>query len=91
MLKKLFGLRKPKWEVVRGRTPRWVQKQLNSIYRSEPAGDPGEVVVYQVRGKRFRYKIEIPVTTLYGQGHRLWGDATVYRKPRMRHWKKMNS
>ena len=91
MLKKLLGLRKPKWQTVQsGNVPKWVQKQIDRIYRSGTAGDPGEIVVYQLRGRRFRYKLEFPVG-VGENGYRAYGNVRVYSKPRMWYWKKLHS
>ena len=92
MLKKLFGPSKPKWERIHSdNLPRWVNKQMNNTWKTSGIGaEIGEVLVYRLKGKRFRYKLEYPVIN-NGYGGRDLGSVVAYRKPRTWYWKKMNS
>ena len=94
MLKKLFGPSKPKWEVVQSNmVPGWVQKQIDRIYGTSPEADLGQLLIYRIKGKRFRYKMEFEVRAGSGwySNQRVWGNVRVYRKPRMWYWKKLNN
>ena len=92
MLKKLFGPSKPKWERIRAdRLPRWVGRQMNATRKASSGigADIGEILVYRLKGKRFRYRLEYPVIS-NGYGGRALGNVVAYRKMRMRYWKKRN-
>ena len=69
-------------------TPKWIRARINSIYKKPVKGKVGEIVVYRLKGKRYRYRLEFSVTKSWWKHD--WGSVEVYRKPRTWFWKKLN-
>ena len=80
----------PSYRIIdQSNTPKWIRAQINSIYKRPVQGNAGEIVVYQFKGKRYRYRLEFSV--LKNWWKRDWGPVVVYRRPRTWFWKKLKN